>query len=327
MFATSLLSSIVDWWMPADPLTKIETLIDQLEKGEKIEVDSFGPLNEKHGNTYLLCALAWNRLRAAKTLLQLDKNKIALNQKDSWPTCRNTPLILAAKINAAEMVGQLIEAGARTDEQDHRGFTALHYACIYRNEEAIRKLLDAGASLNLQDAFGKLPLQYYLREITPDDLAYRYGLSETDATRLNPYPDCNDAYYATYNKCYSSLRWYIAHVLVNTKIDQDVGEGAKLQAYARASLNRRSPVDHAALYTAMLASFCAARPMIVRELAKQLKPSKADYAAYLDSYQPALTRSGLFGLIPDHSRHRDCHGRLSIEMQQLPAKSVKKIIM
>lgn len=301
-----------------DPLTRIQTAIDKLEQGLTPAITSFGVLNEKHGNTPLLCALAWNRLEAAAALLRMDSNKIALNIKDNWPTCRNTPLVLAAKINATAVIAQLLAAGAAVNTKDYRDFTALHYACLYRNEEAIKILLANGARLDMEDAFGKLPLQYYLREITTADLRYTYGRSLDNPAYLHHVPDFDDQFYATKTKCYSSLRWYIAHVIVNGKLGLDVQiDGRSLYDWASACLARREPVDHAHVYEAMLACFCAARPLAQDEITLCLTPPKNVYEDYLDSMNPAYLNNNLFALVPKTSMRRDKEGYSTIELQSL----------
>lgn len=144
---------------------------------ERTDFNTFDRLpHDKHGNTLLLLALAWNALTAATILLALDTDNIALYQRDTFLTAQNTPLLLAAKINATSLMALLLSKGAKPDEQDYRGFTALHYACIYRNDKAIALLLAYRADTGLKDAFGEYPKVYYDREIDIKELDYPYGL-------------------------------------------------------------------------------------------------------------------------------------------------------
>ncbi|TAK75911.1 MAG: ankyrin repeat domain-containing protein, partial [Gammaproteobacteria bacterium] len=206
---------------------EFDSIIDALENKKLSEdqqrkiIPTFGiEKRTKHRNSLLLHALAWNKLRAAAILIKLDLKKEALNAKDAWPTCLNTPLILAAKIGATGIIKELIALGAELDEQDHNGFTALHYACILRNHDAIETLLQKHAGSHLKDAFGKLPLDYYKMEISEADLSYRYGPSTKNPRMLAQVYDGRKNYFATEKKYFSALRWFIPHIIVNTQLEK-----------------------------------------------------------------------------------------------------------
>ena len=70
-------------------------------------------------------------------------------------------LHVAAKRGHVNLIDLLLNRGARVDEQDERGHTPLQYAAYKRKIEAIRRLLQAGANINIhQDNKDKLtPLQ------------------------------------------------------------------------------------------------------------------------------------------------------------------------
>lgn len=51
--------------------------------------------------------------------------------------------------------------------QDER--TALHTACLFRSLEAVRALLDSGASARIPDIFGETPLLLAVRNIGEDE--------------------------------------------------------------------------------------------------------------------------------------------------------------
>jgi len=219
--------------------------IDTLDKG--IDCTDLTPgffkknSNDLHKNNHLLEALSYNRKIAALKLIELDKKKKSLNVKDEFPSCKNTPLILAAKIDATEVLIKLIESGANVNEKDYRGFTALHYACLLRNEIAIKHLLDAKADLQAIDAFGKFPYEYYCMTISEEDISYAYGETnkinwDTEKTKLGKHSglifgetsrklntawDWDNHYFSTRKKCLSAFRWYIAHIIVNNKLGRD----------------------------------------------------------------------------------------------------------
>ena len=274
-----------------DQLQKVLSIneaIDELENNKSLSdserirlIGTFGrEKNNKHGNNYVLQALAWNKLYAAKILLELDKDKIALNMQDEWPTCLNTPLILAAKINAADVVAKLITLGADLDRQDYRGYTALHYACLLRNDAMITMLLDAGASTHLRDAFGKLPLDYYRMTINKEDLLYRYGKEDGF---LKHVPDMDNHYFSSRKKCLSALRWYIAHIIVNNQLGKDIKVNHRfIYDLACKHLTIREPVYHAAEYDTMMQCFCDHRPLLDLNLMQKLRPDPVFCNAYND---------------------------------------------
>ncbi|RDI44787.1 ankyrin repeat domain-containing protein [Aquicella lusitana] len=290
-------------------------IVDRLEKGlclENSSLDFSKDYRTRHHNTYLLQALAWNRQKAALRLLERDKSKEALNLKDDWATCLNTPLILAAKINATTIVQTLIELGAKVNEQDYRGFTALHYACLLRNHEAIQLLLAARADVRIRDAFGKSPYYYYCTEISEDDLQYRYG--STDGY-LNRMPDMDNHYFGTKKKCLSALRWYIAHVMVNN----DWGKGEyvgkfSLYDWAERCLLSREPVYHAKIYEAMMKCFCDNRPKMDINLAGQL--SKISLNVYQDDKYNQYRLDPL-DLVPRSAIHLKENDEIWVELQEM----------
>jgi len=66
---------------------------------------------------------------------------------------------------SGEITRVLIERGASPDIIDNLGLTALHYACDYRNREAVEFLIYGGADPYVVDLSGKRPLDYALYDI------------------------------------------------------------------------------------------------------------------------------------------------------------------
>lgn len=233
-----------------------------------------------HQNTYLLQALAWNRHRAARLLLDLDIDKIALNIKDGFPSCRNTPLILAAKTGAQDMVRELVWLGARLDEQDYRGFTALHYACLLRDSVMIKTLIEADADAAIKNELGHLPMDYYQLELTADDVAYRYGRSgSSPALFLQQVYDFDKNYCGTNKPCVSAWRWFVAHIIQNQKIGQDVSvaftETSKpysVYQWACYFVKNRDCVCNARIFAAMMQCLLQSRPALNQEMVVLFKP-------------------------------------------------------
>jgi hypothetical protein len=75
-------------------------------------------------------------------------------------TQEKNALICAAKLNSTESIGLLLRANeflthpVDIDGVDASGRTALHYACLYGNESAVKKLVEAGARYDIKDKSG-----------------------------------------------------------------------------------------------------------------------------------------------------------------------------
>lgn len=70
-----------------------------------------------------------------------------------------TPLIAAASMGLSGAVALLLRRGARPDERDELGRTALHYAGIaWDGADAVRALLADGATASVVDRAGFSPL-------------------------------------------------------------------------------------------------------------------------------------------------------------------------
>lgn len=70
------------------------------------------------------------------------------------------PLHRAACWGFEDVIEELIQSGADTDETDHQGETALHKAVRLGNLEAVRSLLEAGAGVNVADNIGMTALHW-----------------------------------------------------------------------------------------------------------------------------------------------------------------------
>ena len=118
----------------------------------------------------------------------------------------NTPLILStskgwsysrdndkSKVPHSVVIKKLIEKGAHVNATDAYGRTALHYAYLHRDKEAINYLIQHGALVNVKDLQGQTPLQYLsydyqqaqiiLEKATGGRINCTYGL---DADRFKP---------------------------------------------------------------------------------------------------------------------------------------------
>jgi hypothetical protein len=68
-----------------------------------------------------------------------------------------SPLIAAVQNGAFNSMTALLNHGARVNQQDRRGNTALHYAVINSHVKVLKALLSAGADCNVRNAEGKSP--------------------------------------------------------------------------------------------------------------------------------------------------------------------------
>jgi len=71
----------------------------------------------------------------------------------------NNPLLRSVRAKSTECVKLLLEYGANVQARSVLGFTALHYAAYYQDDEAyLKTLLDYGAQMDEKDSYGWTPL-------------------------------------------------------------------------------------------------------------------------------------------------------------------------
>ena len=71
-----------------------------------------------------------------------------------------TPFILIATMKDIDLGRVLLEKGADVNLAGDNGRTALHYACIGGCEQLVQLLVDSGASVDIPDSFGLLPIHH-----------------------------------------------------------------------------------------------------------------------------------------------------------------------
>ena len=82
-----------------------------------------------------------------------------------------TALHYAAMDGDVEAVDQLIEAGSNVNAADDGGYTPLHFAAQYLRSEVITLLIAHGASLEAEDRWGNTPLWRATFSTTEDGAA------------------------------------------------------------------------------------------------------------------------------------------------------------
>lgn len=124
-----------------------------VEKGVDVNAKDRRTPNQ---NTPLHILIANEDHESALYLLQIAGDKIKYSITDSEG---KTPLIIAAKINSTEVAGEIIRQMkndlSALNAQDNQGMTALHYACLYGNEELAHLLLGQGAAVHLKNSEGR----------------------------------------------------------------------------------------------------------------------------------------------------------------------------
>lgn len=174
---------------------------------------------EKHGNSYLLYAIAWGQTKAALRIIE-KSHGASVDLQDSYVASKSSALILACKTDAAEVAQRLIECGADVNLQDYRGYTALHYAYMMRNTTLVKLLLSHQADSSLEDVHNKEP-SFYEGEIYAEQLAYPYGYFKAERC-LQIAADWGDNYQGTMDVRYSALRWFLPHIIVNNNWGKDI---------------------------------------------------------------------------------------------------------
>ena len=81
-------------------------------------------------------------------------------EPNAYDEVRETPLYRAVNLGYVDCVEVLLKHDVDLDFQNRKGQTALHRAAIRGKRFVVPLLLDAGASIELEDKTGKVPLDY-----------------------------------------------------------------------------------------------------------------------------------------------------------------------
>ncbi|AHE67544.1 ankyrin repeat domain-containing protein [Legionella oakridgensis] len=209
------------------------------------------------GNTYLLAAIAKNHTASALAIIPLCTTE-ALAKPDEVDFCRNSPLLLAMKKGNREVALALIEKDpSLVHATDPKGMTPLHWAAILRDDELIKKLLDAGAQDCPCNALAGVPgltaKELYEKEFTPEDIALRAGGGG---------PDAENSYHLNM-PCLSDLFWHALDVAKNRGLSESVSTAVPLSGVALSDVYTTTPLGRqisAASRTAFIAQRNAVEP-------------------------------------------------------------------
>jgi len=115
----------------------------------------------------LFSAIEENNSRLVAEIIKKGED---VNTKDAKG---RTPLIRAAMLSSFSIAKLLVDNGAKVDEQDMHGKTALMYACLYPhlNINVVTLLLQKKANANIGDKYNNTILYYLYKtyELTPEE--------------------------------------------------------------------------------------------------------------------------------------------------------------
>ncbi len=75
-----------------------------------------------------------------------------------WQDQQQETLFKGAETNDVKMIDEAVGSGALLSVEDYLGRTALHIAARYSSVDAVRRLLEMGASVHARDNRGRTPL-------------------------------------------------------------------------------------------------------------------------------------------------------------------------
>ncbi|MCI0611437.1 ankyrin repeat domain-containing protein, partial [bacterium] len=135
----------------------VELLLENGADPSYINQQGFSVLHMLAGRMYIPDEPIYSYYREGfyKTASLILKTGIDIEQRTSRGA---TPLMLASRAGADDMIRMLVVAGADTELLDESSQTALHYAVAALRPSSVRALIEAGADLNARDGQGRTPL-------------------------------------------------------------------------------------------------------------------------------------------------------------------------
>ncbi|ORX61169.1 ankyrin [Piromyces finnis] len=125
-----------------------------------ISTNKFDVLNEDdYGNDmlmYITCSLSLSSFRIFSAHIEDTVINKCNHNRESY-------LIMATKVNNEKIIDILLDKGIDVDHQESQGNTALHYAALQDNMATIEKLIKYGANLEIQNYKGETPLMVACR--------------------------------------------------------------------------------------------------------------------------------------------------------------------
>ena len=100
----------------------------------------------------LMTAVENGRLEQVQNLLKEKPDLVKARDNDGW-----TPLIMAARFNHVNLIKLRLKSGAKVDDVDNEGSSALHHASASGRMEAVKALVENKARVSLKNQGGDTP--------------------------------------------------------------------------------------------------------------------------------------------------------------------------
>jgi len=135
---------------------------DLIQTWKKAKIEAcFQETEESRSNCIFDCVSSWifNTPTGAhpfiKELLFAASEHVDVERRFA---SNRTPLITASRFDADQAVVRLLRKGAKMDDVDNKGYSALYWAAAWGGELSCKALLQNGANVNVQDNSGDTPL-------------------------------------------------------------------------------------------------------------------------------------------------------------------------
>jgi ankyrin repeat protein len=137
---------------------------------DRISASKLNEIDEEEGLTPLIAAVMYGRIDMVKILLKSGANPNIADQAnaatplmwgaitDPGEISREKGIVIPSIQSKIEIVQELLKSGARVNDKNQWGGTALQWAADAGNIEIVKILIDSGADLNSQDMDGFTPL-------------------------------------------------------------------------------------------------------------------------------------------------------------------------
>ncbi len=154
------------------------------------------------GLTPLINASGNRNLEAVKLLLAKGANVNAVSKTQDLPRIQTgtvefggwTPLLMAVPFGPLEIVRTLIDAGAKVNVQDYRGFSPLMLAVAtdHANPEIVRLLLDRNADAKPKTRAGETVSDWAAKFGDAEVMGALGGVFKTQTANVSPSPESRD---------------------------------------------------------------------------------------------------------------------------------------
>lgn len=201
---------------------KLDIVKSLLANGANINAE------DKTGKTPIIFAYENNHKEVVEFLLPPEgdvvdpKKAVDVNAKD--PISRKTLLMFACNYGHLNIVNILLKKGAKVNEQDSCGQTALMFACNCVEPSAtdiVNSLLANGADVNAKDKFKETPLMFACKHGHLDkvELLLTNGADVNAENEFNETPLMFACKYGQFNKVKLSLELDIVNLLLEKGAD------------------------------------------------------------------------------------------------------------